>query len=33
MYTDPRGKLMLLTGVLVELFGIWVMRRMINFKF
>ena len=33
MYTDNRGKLMLLAGFLVEVFGIWVMRRMINFKF
>ena len=33
MVTDPRGKLMLLAGGIVELFGIWVMRRMINFKF
>ncbi|HEX4198640.1 MAG TPA: type II secretion system F family protein [Caulobacteraceae bacterium] len=33
MYTDSRGKLMLLAGAVVELFGIWIMRRMINFKF
>ena len=33
MYTDNRGKLMLLAGFIVEVFGIWVMRRMINFKF
>jgi tight adherence protein B len=33
MYTDPRGKLMLLAGAIVECFGIWIMRRMINFKF
>ena len=33
MFSDPRGRLMLLAGGLVELSGIWVMRRMINFKF
>lgn len=33
MYTDNRGKLMLGAGAFVEMFGIWVMRRMINFKF
>ncbi len=33
MYTDNRGKMMLLAGACVEAFGIWVMRRMINFKF
>jgi tight adherence protein B len=33
MFQDPRGKLMLLTGGFVECFGIFVMRRMINFKF
>jgi tight adherence protein B len=33
MYTDNRGKMMLGAGALVEVFGIWVMRRMINFKF
>ncbi len=33
MYTDNRGKLMLLAGFVIEVFGIWVMRRMINFKF
>ncbi len=33
MFQDPRGKMMLLAGAIVEAFGIWVMRRMINFKF
>jgi tight adherence protein B len=33
MYTDNRGKMMLGAGAFVEVFGIWVMRRMINFKF
>ena len=33
MFTDPRGKLMLLAGAVIEALGIFVMRRMINFKF
>ena len=33
MLTDPRGKLMLLAGAVVEALGIFVMRRMINFKY
>ena len=33
MFQDPRGKLMLLAGALIEVAGIFVMRRMINFKF
>jgi tight adherence protein B len=33
MVTDPRGQMMLLGGALWMLFGILVMRRMINFKF
>ena len=33
MFTDPRGHLMLLGGVLWMSFGIFVMRKMINFKF
>jgi tight adherence protein B len=33
MYTDPRGHLMLLGGAIWMALGIFVMRRMINFKF
>jgi len=33
MLTDSRGKLMLLAGAVVEALGIFVMRRMINFKY
>jgi len=33
MYTDPRGKVMLIGGTLWMLIGIFVMRKMINFKF
>lgn len=33
MFTDPRGHLMLLAGVLWMTMGILVMRKMINFKF
>jgi tight adherence protein B len=33
MFTDPRGRLMLLAGVIWMSLGIFVMRRMINFKF
>jgi len=33
MFTDPRGKLMLLAGGFWMCLGIFVMRRMINFKF
>ena len=33
MLTDPRGKLMLLAGAVIEALGIFVMRRMINFKY
>lgn len=33
MFTDPRGHLMLLVGVVWMSLGIFVMRRMINFKF
>ncbi len=33
MFSDPRGNLMLGGGILLMSTGIWVMRRMINFKF
>jgi tight adherence protein B len=33
MFTDPRGNLMLLGGAIWMCMGIYVMRRMINFKF
>jgi tight adherence protein B len=33
MFTDPRGQLMLLGGGIWMALGIFVMRRMINFKF
>lgn len=33
MFTDPRGQLMLLGGVIWMCIGIFVMRKMINFKF
>jgi tight adherence protein B len=33
MLTDPRGKLMLIAGAVIEAIGIFVMRRMINFKY
>jgi len=33
MFSDPRGKLMLLGGVIWMAMGIFVMRKMINFKF
>ncbi|HXQ10686.1 MAG TPA: type II secretion system F family protein [Caulobacteraceae bacterium] len=33
MLTDSRGKLMLLAGAVIEAIGIFVMRRMINFKY
>jgi tight adherence protein B len=33
MVTDPRGQMMLLGGALWMASGIFVMRRMINFKF
>ena len=33
MYTDPRGHMMLMGGALWMAIGIFVMRRMINFKF
>jgi len=33
MFNDPRGKLMLLGGVIWMALGIFVMRKMINFKF
>jgi tight adherence protein B len=33
MLTDSRGKLMLLAGAIIEVVGIFVMRRMINFKY
>ena len=33
MWTDNRGKLMLLASAIVMGIGVWVMRRMINFKF
>ena len=33
MLTDPRGKLMLIAGAVIECIGIFVMRRMINFKY
>jgi tight adherence protein B len=33
MFTDNRGKLMLLVSAVVMGIGVWVMRRMINFKF
>ena len=32
MFTDPRGKMMLAAGGVMMAFGIFVMRRMINFK-
>lgn len=33
MFTDPRGHLMLLAGAILMSMGIFVMRKMINFKF
>ena len=33
MYTDPRGHLMLMAGAVIMVTGIFVMRKMINFKF
>jgi tight adherence protein B len=33
MFVDPRGQLMLAAGVALMAAGIWIMRRMINFKF
>jgi tight adherence protein B len=33
MATDPRGQMMMLGGLIWMLTGIYVMRRMINFKF
>jgi len=33
MFHDPRGQLMLGAGVALMSTGIWIMRRMINFKF
>jgi tight adherence protein B len=33
MLTDPRGKLMLIAGAVIEAIGVFVMRRMINFKY
>ena len=33
MFTDPRGKLMLVGAAFWMALGIFVMRRMINFKF
>jgi tight adherence protein B len=33
MYIDPRGKLMLMGGAIWMALGIFVMRKMINFKF
>lgn len=33
MFTDQRGQFMLLIGAGVMAFGIWIMRKMINFKF
>jgi tight adherence protein B len=33
MFTDPRGQLMLMAGAFWMATGIFVMRRMINFKF
>jgi tight adherence protein B len=33
MFHDHRGQLMLLGGIFWMSTGIWVMRRMINFKF
>ena len=33
MFNDPRGKVMLLGGIVWMGIGIFVMRRMINFKF
>jgi tight adherence protein B len=32
LFVDPRGRLILLGGVLLMALGIWVMRRMISFK-
>jgi tight adherence protein B len=33
MFTDPRGHLMLLFGAVWMSLGVFVMRKMINFKF
>jgi tight adherence protein B len=33
MFTDPRGHMLLLGGAIWMALGIFVMRRMINFKF
>ena len=33
MFHDPRGQLMLAGGIALMSTGIWIMRRMINFKF
>ena len=33
MFVDPRGQLMLAGGIALMSTGIWIMRRMINFKF
>jgi tight adherence protein B len=33
MFTDPRGQLMLIGGAIWMAIGIFVMRRMINFRF
>jgi tight adherence protein B len=33
MFTDPRGHVMLMGGAIWMALGIFVMRRMINFKF
>ena len=33
MFTDPRGHMMLLGGLVWMCIGIFVMRKMINFKF
>ena len=33
MFIDPRGHIMLLGGAVWMAMGVWVMRRMMNFKF
>ena len=33
LFTDKRGHLILMAGGFLMCVGIWVMRRMINFKF
>ena len=33
LFTDPRGQFMLLIAVLMMTFGVFVMKKMISFKF